>query len=146
MRKMLLSAAAFALIAGAAQAQTTVITTQQKPSEGEQAAGTLAGTGTGAVAGALVGGPVGAVVGGVAGTVIGGAAASAPEEVRTYVTQNPTAPVVVQGDIADGYTIPETVTLTPVPSDPEYAYFYAGDNRPVIVNKANRKVVYIVKE
>lgn len=146
MRKMLLSAAAFALIAGAAQAQTTVITTQQKPSEGEQAAGTLAGTGTGAVAGALVGGPVGAVVGGVAGTVIGGAAANAPEDVRTYVVANPTSPVVVEGELVDGTTIPEAVTLVPVPSNPDYAYFYTSDNQPVIVNTGDRRVVYVVRD
>ncbi len=144
MRKILLSAAALALLGTAAQAQTTIVTTQE-PTQEKQAAGTLAGTGTGAVAGALVGGPVGAVVGGVAGTVIG-ATASAPDEVRSYVVANPTSPVIVEGDIVDGYAVPETVTLAPVPSNPEYGYFYANDNRPVIVNNSDRRVVYVLRD
>lgn len=144
MRQILISAAAFALLAGAAQAQTTIVTTQE-PTQEKQAAGTLAGAGTGAVAGALVGGPIGAAVGGVAGTVIG-AGASAPDEVRSYVVANPVDPVIVQGDIVDGYAVPETVTLAPVPDNDEYGYFYANDNRPVIVNRADRRVVYIVRD
>ena len=143
MRKFVLVAAMIA-IAGPAFAQTTVITTTEQPSDTTRAAGTLAGTGTGAVAGALVGGPVGAVVGGVAGTVIGGAASSAPDEVRQYVIANPVDPVVVEGEINDSYIVPETVTLTPVPSNPDYVYFYNND-RPVIVSKADRRVVTYVE-
>lgn len=147
MRSILLSAtAALVVLAGAAHAQTTVVTTEKPLTEGEKAAGTLAGTGTGAVAGALVGGPVGAVVGGVAGTVIAGTAANAPQEVRTYVVANPTSPVVVQGDIVDGYVVPEAVTLAPVPSNPDYAYFYTNDNRPVIVHSGDRRVVTVVRD
>ena len=141
MRKLLLLSAVSALLAGPALAQTTVITTTEPSSNAERATGTLAGTGTGAVAGALVGGPVGAVVGGVAGAVIGGAA-SAPDDVRQYVVANPTSPVIVEGRIVNGYEVPNTVTLAPVPSNPEYEYFYADGNRPVIVSKADRRVVY----
>jgi len=141
MRKLLLVSAATAMLAGPAFAQTTVVTTTEPASNGERAAGTLAGTGTGAVAGALVGGPIGAVVGGVAGTIIGGAA-SAPDEVRQYVVANPTTPVTVEGKIVDGYSVPQTVVLAPVPSNPDYEYFYADGNRPVIVSKADRRVVY----
>lgn len=143
MRKIILASAALALLAGPALAQTTVITTTEPASDGERAAGTLAGTGTGAVAGALVGGPVGAVVGGVAGTVIG-SAASAPDDVRQYVVANPVDPVVVEGSVTEGYVVPETVTLTPVPSNPDYVYFYNND-RPVIVSKADRRVVTYVE-
>lgn len=141
MRKLLLVSAAAAMLAGPAFAQTTVVTTTEPASNTERAAGTLAGTGTGAVAGALVGGPVGAVVGGVAGTIIGGAA-SAPDDVRQYVVANPTTPVTIEGEIVDGYSVPQTVVLAPVPSNPDYEYFYADGNRPVIVSKADRRVVY----
>ncbi|WP_294643128.1 DUF1236 domain-containing protein [uncultured Aureimonas sp.] len=141
MRRFILATAALGLLAGPVLAQTTVVTTTEPKSEGEQAAGTLAGAGTGAVAGALVGGPVGAAIGGVAGMAIGGAA-SAPDEVRQYVVANPTQPVVVEGKITQGSVIPGTVTLVPVPSNPEYEYFYTSDNQPVIVSKADRKVIY----
>ncbi|WP_279482817.1 DUF1236 domain-containing protein [Aureimonas sp. SK2] len=144
MRRFILASAAFALMAGPVLAQTTVVTTTEPTSQGEQAAGTLAGAGTGAVAGALVGGPVGAVVGGVAGMAVGGIA-SAPDDVRQYVVANPTAPVVVEGEITQGSVIPGTVTLVPVPSNPDYEYFYTSNNQPVIVSKADRKVVYYVQ-
>lgn len=143
MRKILLASAALAILAGPALAQTTVVTTTEPKSDGERAAGTLAGTGAGAVAGALVGGPIGAVVGGVAGTVIGGAA-SAPDDVQQYVLANPVDPVVVEGDVKSGYVVPDTVVLTPVPSNPDYVYFY-NNNRPVIVSKADRRVVTYVE-
>jgi hypothetical protein len=38
-------------------------------------------------------------------------------------------------------TLPATVTLTPIPDYPEYAYVYV-DGRPVLVRIENREVVY----
>lgn len=134
MRKYLIAAAAIALVCGPAAAQT-----QQQ--QAEQAGGTVAGTATGAIGGAIVGGPVGAVIGGVIGAAIGNSA-SAPEPVRQYVIANPTRPVAVKGEITKGYIVPESVHLTEVPSDPDYAYFYANDNRPIIVKSSDRSIVY----
>ncbi|MCQ8783740.1 DUF1236 domain-containing protein [Mangrovibrevibacter kandeliae] len=129
MRKILLASAALALLAGPAAAQN------------KQSQGVAAGTATGAVGGAIVGGPVGAIVGGVIGAAVGSAAA-APEPVRQYVIDNPTEPVSVEGKITEGYIVPQSVTLTEVPDDPDYAYFYANGGRPVIVKASDRTIVY----
>ncbi|WP_370539070.1 DUF1236 domain-containing protein [Aureimonas sp. AU22] len=49
---------------------------------------------------------------------------------------------MVEGEITQGSVIPGTVTLVPVPSNPDYEYFYTSNNQPVIVSKADRKVIY----
>lgn len=66
--------------------------------------------------GPIVGGPVGAAVGGVAGAIVDTALDPPPREVAAYVEQQPipTDSVVVEGTIAVGKSLPETVVLTPV--------------------------------
>ena len=130
MRKRLLICGAAALaIAGAAPGYAA-----------DQAAGAATGAAGGAVTGAVVGGPVGAAVGGVAGAIIG-SAASVPHRARTYVVQHPVHSVQVQGELSEGYEIPQDVEIHRIPSEPSYGYVYI-DNRPVIVRKKTRKVVY----
>lgn len=96
----------------------------------------------GAIAGAIVGGPVGAVVGGAAGAAIG-MAVDPPTEVRSYVAGNPVDPVYLDGEVVVGATLPEAVTLAPVP---EYQYAYSYVNGvPVLVEPDTRRIVYIFR-
>lgn len=153
-----LSAAAAFGLAGAAYAQTTVVTTPSEPvvvmqppvqatevqTDSETSGGgAIGGATTGAVAGAMVGGPVGAAVGGLAGAVVGDATEDAvtPDQ-RTYVMENRVQSVTVDG-LAVGTTIPQTVQVQPIPQS-QYQYVYV-DDQPVIVDPATRKVIYIVK-
>jgi hypothetical protein len=77
----------------------------------------------------------------MAGPVV--AVVPAPEPVRTYVIANPRPAVQLEGKISQGYVVPDSVELVPVPDNPDYVYFYAGDNRPVIVRAQDRSVVYV---
>jgi uncharacterized protein YraI len=96
----------------------------------------------GAFAGALLGGPVGAVIGGGIGMGIG-STVTPDERVTTYVRANPVAPIYLDGEVVVGAGIPETVTLSEVP---ESEYYYAYVNGvPVLVERTNRRVVYIVR-
>jgi uncharacterized protein YraI len=103
---------------------------------------TIPGGVAGAVAGALLGGPVGAVIG--AGIGMGIGSNVTPEErVTTYVRSNPVDPVYLEGEVVVGAGIPETVTLSEVP---ESEFYYAYVNGvPVLVERENRRVVYIVR-
>lgn len=106
---------------------------------------TVNGAAGGAVTGAIVGGPVGAAVGGVAGAIVGTAIDPPPREVVTYVQDQPvSAPVRVQQQVVVGKPIPETVVLTPVPSNEHYAYAIVNDQR-VIVDPRTHTVVQIVE-
>lgn len=107
--------------------------------------GTVNGAVGGAVTGAIVGGPVGAAVGGVAGAIIGTAIDPPPSEVVTYVQQQP-APaqrVRLEQQIVVGKPIPQSVVLTPVPSNPKYAYTVVNDQR-VIVDPRTHTVVQVL--
>lgn len=79
--------------------------------------------------------------GAVAGSVV--TVVPAPEPVRSYVIANPRPAVQLEGEISQGYVVPDSVELVPVPDNPDYVYFYAGDNRPVIVRAQDRSVVYV---
>jgi SH3-like domain-containing protein len=110
------------------------------------ATGAVTGGVTGAVAGAIVGGPVGAAVGGGAGFVAGGAAGQAidpPARVRTYVRSNAIEPVYLDGEVAVGAGLPETVVLRRIP-DYEYRYSYVN-GQPVLVEPSSRRIVYVMR-
>ncbi|MDP9838511.1 outer membrane lipoprotein SlyB [Neorhizobium huautlense] len=107
--------------------------------------GTASGAAGGAVTGAIVGGPVGAAVGGVAGAIIGTAIDPPPREVVTYVQEQPApTPVVVQQEVVVGKPIPETVILTPVPSNDRYGYAVVNEQR-VIVDPRTHTVVQVIE-
>ena len=110
------------------------------------ATGAVTGGVTGAVAGAIVGGPVGAAIGGGAG-VLGGAAAGTvidpPERVRTYVRTNQIEPVYLDGEVAVGAGLPETVRLREIP-DYQYRYVYVN-GEPVLVEPSSRRIVYVMR-
>jgi hypothetical protein len=115
------------------------------------AAGTATGAAGGAVTGAIVGGPVGAAVGGVIGAIIGTAIDPPPPQVVAYVeAQQPAPEVVLQGNLAVGATIPDTVVLYPIPPDvyvPSdnhvYAYAYINGQR-VIIDTETHAIVALV--
>jgi hypothetical protein len=106
---------------------------------------TVNGAAGGAVTGAIVGGPIGAAVGGIAGAALGTAIDPPPQEVVTYVREQPvsTTPVVVEEQVSVGKTIPDTVVLTPVPQHRDYAYAVVNKQR-VIVDPRTHTVVQII--
>ncbi|MCZ0964271.1 DUF1236 domain-containing protein [Paracoccus benzoatiresistens] len=136
-----------ALVAGSALAQTTVVTETPSVTEVQTDAdttggGAAGGAASGAIAGAVVGGPVGAAVGAVAGGVMGDISEDAlTPETRTYVMDNKVESVVIDGEVAVGTQVPETVEIHTIP-DSEYSYVYV-DERPVLVEPQSREIVYI---
>lgn len=98
--------------------------------------GATGGGATGAIVGGLLGGPIGAVVGGFTGAVIG---AEAGVETATvdYVIANPVEPVVIDGAIDVGVTVPAGVTVYPVASDPNYGYIYANGRAWIVDLETN---------
>ncbi|MCQ1573782.1 DUF1236 domain-containing protein [Neorhizobium galegae] len=108
--------------------------------------GTVNGAAGGAVTGAIVGGPVGAAVGGVVGAVAGTVIDPPPREVVTYVEEQPapTASVTVEQPIVVGKPIPQSVVVTPVPSNPKYAYTVVNNQR-VIVDPQTHTVVQVIR-
>lgn len=108
--------------------------------------GTASGAAGGAVTGAIIGGPVGAAVGGIAGAALGTAIDPPPQEVVTYVQEQPApaTPIVVERQIEVGQPLPETVVLTPVPDHDNYAYAVVNEQR-VIVEPQSRTVVQVIQ-
>ena len=106
---------------------------------------TAVGGATGAAVGAVVAGPVGALVGAAIGGSAGAAAGMEPApEVRTYITENPHDPVVLDGEVVVGAGIPDSVTLYEIPNQPDYRYVVVN-NQPVLVNPTDRRIVYIYR-
>jgi hypothetical protein len=64
-------------------------------------------------------------------------------EVLTYVTQQAVAPVLVNGEVMIGATLPAAVPVYPVPASP-YVYAYVNGQR-VLVEPAARRIVYVVR-
>ena len=60
-----------------------------------------------------------------------------------YVRDNPVDPVYLEGEVVTGVELPETVTLSTVPTS-DYRYAYVN-GVPVVVDPAERRVVYIVR-
>lgn len=138
------------LLAAPALAQTTVVTgtaptvTEVQSDPATTGGGAAGGAATGAIAGAAVGGPVGAAVGAVAGAVMGDVSEDAlTPETRTYILEHRTEPVVIEGGVAVGAQLPETVQVQTLP-DGQYGYVYVGE-RPVLVNPQNRQVIQIIE-
>jgi len=108
--------------------------------------GTASGAAGGAVTGAIIGGPVGAAVGGIAGAALGTAIDPPPQEVVTYVQEQPApaAPVIIERQVEVGQPLPETVVLTPVPDHDNYSYAVVNEQR-VIVEPQSRTVVQVIQ-
>ncbi|UXN60730.1 DUF1236 domain-containing protein [Phyllobacterium zundukense] len=71
-----------------------------------------------------------------------GVVVEVPQSARDYVIAHPADPVVIEGDLSQGYVVPETIVVRPIPESPGYGYIYV-DGRPVIVSMENREVVYL---
>lgn len=121
------------------------VTYETTASTGQGNAGALTGVATGAIAGAIIGGPVGAAVGGAAGAIAGGTVdtITPPQEVITYVEQNRSEPVYLEGEVVVGASLPETVQVQEIP---DYEYRYVSVNgQPVLVEPDTRRIVYVVR-
>jgi hypothetical protein len=107
---------------------------------------TVNGAAGGAVTGAIVGGPVGAAVGGVAGAIAGTAIDPPPREVVTYVEQQPapSSSITIEQPVAVGKPVPDTVVLTPIPDNTQYAYTVVNNQR-VIVDPQTYTVVQVIE-
>lgn len=127
--------------------QTVGVTVIEAPAAdpANQAADAAVGGATGAAMGALIAGPVGAVVGAAIGGSAGAAANVEPApEVRTYITEHPQEPVFLEGEVVVGAGVPETVTLHEIPDQPDFRYVMIN-GQPVLVNPADRRIVYIYR-
>ena len=65
-----------------------------------------------------------------------------PDTVVTYVQEHPVEPVTLEGKVAVGSPLPDSVELIEVPENPDYAYVYV-DSGPVLVERSTRKVVWV---
>ncbi|MDE1994488.1 MAG: DUF1236 domain-containing protein [Rhizobiaceae bacterium] len=66
-----------------------------------------------------------------------------PDEVRTYITDNPVDTVQLSGDVAVGAALPKSVTVHRIP---DYQYSYVEVNRqPVLVDPSTRRIVYVYR-
>ncbi len=66
-----------------------------------------------------------------------------PEEVRTYIDDNPVDAVQLRGDLAVGATIPQSVEVHRIP---DYQYSYVEVNhQPVLVDPGTRRIVYVYR-
>jgi len=65
-----------------------------------------------------------------------------PDEAITYAEEHQVEPVPIDEDIRVGSVLPDTIVLTPVPDDPDYAYIYT-DNGPVLVRRETRRVIWV---
>jgi len=126
------------------------VTLALAPTVASAQSSTTTGAAGGAITGAIVGGPIGAVVGGVIGAIVGTAIDPPPAQVMTYVAAQTVPPVVLQGDLAVGVTLPESTVLYAVPADVYgaadsrgYAYAIVNGQR-VVVDSSTRVVVAIV--
>jgi hypothetical protein len=136
MKKMLLASVAI-IAMGVSPAFAQII---KNNTDAGAAVGASSGGVAGAVAGGLIFGPIGAIIGGFAGATIGAEAGVEATDID-YVRLNPTEPVVIEGDIDVGYTVPETVTIANIEGRDNIGYFYTED-RVYFVDLSNRAVIY----
>ena len=116
---------------------------------GETAENEREGAAAGVVAGSLlayaVGGPVGGVIaGGILGGAAGSAIAEPSTETVTYIQSNPVETVYLDGEVAVGAGVPQTVTLYDIPDAPEYRYVNIN-GETVLVDSSNNAIVRIIR-
>jgi len=140
MKNMLLASVAIIAL-GASPTFAQII--KSDPATDEDAGAAVGGTGggvAGAIAGGLIFGPIGAVIGGFTGATIGAQVGVEATSVD-YVRMHPTEPVIVDGDIVEGYEVPANIVINPIEGDSKYGYFYTQD-RVYFVDLSNHTVVY----
>jgi len=72
----------------------------------------------------------------------GSVTATVPDTAITYIERHPVGPVVLEGPVETGAVIPDSVDLVAVPDSPNYGYIYV-DERPILVERSSRKVVWV---
>jgi hypothetical protein len=72
-----------------------------------------------------------------AGTVV-----VVPDEVRTYVTQQRTNSVVLEGPVVVGQPLPDTVEYQVIPDNDGYAYAIVNDQR-VLIDPKTRSIIEV---
>lgn len=82
--------------------------------------------------------PDGMAVGSVSGDIY-----EPMPQVRTYIEEHRYEPVYLEGEVAVGTSLPETVEIYEIP-DYEYRYVYVNE-QPVLVDPQTRRIVYIVR-
>lgn len=107
--------------------------------EGALIGGTLAGS----LIAATVGGPVGAVAAATVAGAAAGAASQPGDEVVTYVRDNPTDPVYLDGEVVVGAAVPELTDLSEIPGT-DYRYVYVN-GVPAVVEPEGRTIVSVVR-
>ncbi|NEI71410.1 DUF1236 domain-containing protein [Rhizobium lusitanum] len=66
-----------------------------------------------------------------------------PEEIRTYIDDNPVDAVQLNGDVAVGAEVPQSVEVHRIP---DYQYSYVEVNhQPVLVDPGTRRIVYVYR-
>jgi uncharacterized protein YraI len=70
-------------------------------------------------------------------------AVTPPEEVRTYIDDNPVDTVRLNGDLVVGAAVPQSVEVHRIP---DYQYSYVEVNhQPVLVDPGTRRIVYVYR-
>jgi hypothetical protein len=64
-------------------------------------------------------------------------------DILSYVTQQAVEPVLVDGEVMIGATLPAAVPVYPIPASP-YVYSYVNGQR-VLVEPSVRKIVYVFR-
>lgn len=70
--------------------------------------------------------------------------AEPPMEVRTYIRTHRYDSVYLDGDVADGTVLPDTVELREIPNYDDYRYVYVND-QPALIDPGTRRVVYLMR-
>jgi uncharacterized protein YraI len=82
----------------------------------------------------------------VTGAIVSGEldeAVEPPTEIRSYVVDNRTDTIYLDGEVAVGATLPEDVEFREIP-DYRYRYVYVN-SQPVLVEPETRRIVYVVR-
>ena len=123
------------------QPRTVTYTRTVTETRGDESTTTVtSATTTDPVMGALLSGPSDTRN----GALIAAQVANDPgTQVVTYVTENPVAPVYLDGEVVLGAGVPETVTVYEVPDS---AYSYVNINgQNVLVERDTRSIVYVYR-
>lgn len=77
-------------------------------------------------------------------SVIAQTAVVLPGEVRTYVLEQQTPSVALEGEIVVGQPLPETVEIHTIPDQPDFAYAIVNEKR-VVINPKTHVVVEVLQ-
>ncbi|WP_412063795.1 DUF1236 domain-containing protein [Rhizobium sp. SYY.PMSO] len=70
-------------------------------------------------------------------------AVTPPEEIRTYIDDNPVDAVQLNGDVVVGAQVPQSVEVHRIPN---YQYSYVEVNQqPVLIDPGTRRIVYVYR-